>query len=431
MTKGEKASRLLALDGLRGVAAVVVLFGHARLVYIENIPNSLIHAPGFRHASMMIGTFGATAVWLFFILSGFVLARMWLNAPEMDYGRYVLRRLVRLYVPVWGSVVLTVLTMLIIPRDGTGLGVWVQSHAEKLETWRVVADLTLLAGTGSNNTPLWSLRWEVLFSLLLIVYIAACRMVPPWIAAAGCLLLSAIGGASGSQLLLYMPMFGIGVAFAFAWGQIESWRDRWHTTTSRLRGGAPVAAVATVMLAVGLQFVPVLLGNLGLGAVPFVTPFITTACRLASVAAIIVIVGTSVTVGRAFSARPVLWLGLVSFSLYLTHEIVLLAFVYPTGANTIALLIAVAVCFPVAWIFYRLVEAPAHTWSRRVGLPIAESALEHPDEDPLSVGAQPTCPHCAVAMRPAADADECPSCGHREPWAPASRPSDPPGIIDL
>jgi hypothetical protein len=34
-------------------------------------------------------------------------------------------------------------------------------------------------------------------------------------------------------------------------------------------------------------------------------------------------------------------------------------------------------------------------------------------------------------MRPDQNADVCPECGHREPWAPASRPSDPPGIIDL
>lgn len=51
--------------------------------------------------------------------------------------------------------------------------------------------------------------------------------------------------------------------------------------------------------------------------------------------------------------------------------------------------------------------------------------------DPLELGAQPQCPDCGIVMRPDGDGDACPSCGHREPWEAVSRPSDPPGIIDL
>lgn len=43
--------------------------------------------------------------------------------------------------------------------------------------------------------------------------------------------------------------------------------------------------------------------------------------------------------------------------------------------------------------------------------------------------AQPRCPRCQVLMRPAGEGDECPSCGHREPWVDATHPGrEAPGI---
>ncbi|KAB1867359.1 acyltransferase [Microbacterium algeriense] len=357
-------SRIRSLDGLRGVAAVGVLLGHARLVYMQNDPKPWVYMPGVRHLLDALGAWGATAVWLFFVLSGFVLALSFRNSPRTDYGVYVLRRLARLYLPVWGAVLLALVSMLFISRDVDGLGTWVGAHPPTPTPWGVIADLTLLSGTGSNVTPLWSLRWEIFFSLLLIAYIAAARSIRPGILLAVCAMLSTVGGIYENALLLYMPMFGIGVGFAFAWPTIERWATALRERLSPLLGGA--LAVAALVAVMGAQLAPNLLPKLGVTS-SIALPAMTTLTRLVSVSLIVVLVGTSVTIGRAFSSRMILWLGMISFSLYLTHETVLLGFVYSTAANPVALAGAVALCFPVAWLFYRAVEKPAHAFAKRIG----------------------------------------------------------------
>lgn len=356
--------RIRALDGLRGVAAVGVVIGHARLVYLQNGPDSWVYFPGARHALALVGTWGATAVWLFFVLSGFVLALAFRNAPETDYGIYVLRRLARLYLPVWGAVFLALVSMIFISRDVDGLGSWVGAHPAFPTPWGVIADLTLLSGTGSNVTPLWSLRWEIFFSLLLVAYIAAARNVRPALMILGCAALSVVGGIYENALLLYMPMFGIGVGFAFAWPTFEKWASMLRKRLGRAAGGT--LAVGSLLIVAAAQLAPSLLPKFGI-ATPILLTGVNTFTRLASVSILVVLVGTSLTIGRVFSARPILWLGLISFSLYLTHETVLLALVYPTRADAVALIVAILLCFPTAWLFYTLVERPAHSLAKLIG----------------------------------------------------------------
>lgn len=358
------SSRIKALDGLRGVAAVGVVIGHARLVYLQNGPESWIYLPGVRHGFDAIGTWGATAVWLFFVLSGFVLALSFKNTPTVDYGVYVLRRLVRLYLPVWGAVLLALVSMIFISRDVDGLGSWVAAHPAQPTLWGVIADFTLLSGTGSNVTPLWSLRWEIFFSLLLIVYVAAARSIPPALLITVSLTLSIVGGIAENALLLYMPMFGIGVGFAFAWPTFERWAATLRSRFNPAVGGS--LAVAALLAVAVSQLAPAWLSKFGMASLAL--PGVTTATRLISVSLIVVLVGTSVAIGRVFTSRLILWLGMVSFSLYLTHETVLLGVVYSTAANPVWLLFAVALCFPIAWLFYKLVESPAHVFAKRIGV---------------------------------------------------------------
>lgn len=360
----EYARRIKSLDGLRGVAALGVVLGHARLVYLQNTPGAWVDMPGIRQLIDLIGVWGSTAVWLFFVLSGFVLALSFQRADGLDYGVYIMRRLARLYLPVWGAVLFALGTMVFVSRDVAGLGDWVSAHPTSPTPWGVIADVTLLSGTGSNVTPLWSLRWEVLFSLLLVVYIAAARRVRPGWLIAACLVLSTVGGIYQSPVLLYMPMFGIGVGFALAWRSFQRRADAFRNALKAPIRRILVATVVVVLAAA--QAAPALLVKAGVTS-SIVVPGVTTVTRLISVSLIIVIIGTSLSMSRAFASPVILWFGTISFSLYLTHETVLLAMVYSTRANTFALAAAVALCIPVAWGFYKAVEAPAHKLARRIG----------------------------------------------------------------
>lgn len=70
---------------------------------------------------------------------------------------------------------------------------------------------------------------------------------------------------------------------------------------------------------------------------------------------------------RAMAWRPLLWLGLVSYSFYLYHLVVILKFEeWFGGAGWIPVAAAsLAVSALVAWTSYRLVEAPGIGWGRR------------------------------------------------------------------
>ena len=130
---------------------------------------------------------------------------------------YYPRRLVRLYVPVWASIVLAVALHAVASSGEVRGSSWIRERADVPlgQAWH---DAALLDGTGLLNSPLWSLRWEVVFSLALPLYLLALRRrsrlsealaVTTLIAAIG------VGTVTGSHALRYLPVFGIGVLLAY------------------------------------------------------------------------------------------------------------------------------------------------------------------------------------------------------------------------
>jgi peptidoglycan/LPS O-acetylase OafA/YrhL len=100
------APRLRALDGLRGIAALGVLVWHV----LDRVAHDVV-APATA-ASPLIANLGKYGVSLFFVLSGFLLARpllAWLlgERARPDFARYLRARVLRI-VPAWLLVVAVV-----------------------------------------------------------------------------------------------------------------------------------------------------------------------------------------------------------------------------------------------------------------------------------------------------------------------------------
>ena len=76
------------------------------------------------------------------------------------------------------------------------------------------------------------------------------------------------------------------------------------------------------------------------------------------------------------TSAPLLWLGTISYSLYLTHWIVLEA-LGPWGILAVP---------PVAWATWRWVERPSVRWSRRVGQPGPHARIDA--RSPLHIAAR-------------------------------------------
>lgn len=244
-----QSSRMPALDGLRGVVAVVVVVHHLLLVLPAVSDLVDVDGTGAVDASAWSAQWwltrtplrlvwaGSEAVLLFFVLSGLVLTLPVLRGwSRRDWFAYYPRRLVRLYLPVWASVVLALGPALLVTRDEGAESGWLAIHRPP-SLRALFFDTTLLFGTSNLNSPLWSLRWEIWFSLLLPVAVGlalllrAARWWPVAVvglaAASAAAQLPAVGAALPGGgllqgLLVHMPVFGIGIVLACALPRVRA-----------------------------------------------------------------------------------------------------------------------------------------------------------------------------------------------------------------
>ncbi|MCS5716030.1 acyltransferase [Herbiconiux sp. CPCC 205716] len=406
------AGRVAALDGLRGLAALAVALGHALLVVRENVVADWLGGSALALTTNGFSIAASHAVWLFFVLSGVVLTKLATRGPPgtFDYGRYTLSRLARLYLPVWAALAFMVVTVLLVRRTSSGFGAWVDGHPTHLDPWALLNDATLLTGTSGALSPLWTLQWEVLFSLLLVLYLAVLQRVPAVLALVMLVACSSLGGVLGNPTLLYLPMFGLGVVLALNWAALARAAAGLDAVVRRRRGGVTVTTVVALALTTEAAFLGWQLTTSPLIAPP-ARSALETVGHLAASMLLILLAGLWPPVRRAFSSRPLQWLGLVSFSLYLVHEPVLLAVVRlavpahdaactlglcppapagfsalpgsaltdgfsalpgsalaDLGAPGIVLMavVAIALSLAVAAAFHRLVERPAHRFAQRL-----------------------------------------------------------------
>lgn len=356
------------------MAALVVLVSHCLItVPVLDRPFGAVHdftSPLWWVAFTPLHTFwdGTSAVYVFFVLSGFVLA-----APLVDgwgtlrsWVGYYPRRVCRLYLPALASLLFALATVAVMARRPSAQAShWVNQHATTPHGLGAAAhDSLLVLGSTSLNSPLWSMRWEVIFSLLLPLFViaaAATRGVPAWVRLAGLLLLVSVGDNGGSGPLQYLPMFAVGVVLSYE-------RKRLADLGSRLRSwqGCLMVVAALLLLSSGWS----------LYVLTSAMPMLTVSALLApslvvgGAALLVFLMGYWQPARSAGDSGPGQWLGKRSFSLYLVHEPVLLVVVYALGAHpnlVITLGIAMPAALLVADLFQRAVEGPSLHLSRRIG----------------------------------------------------------------
>lgn len=354
-------SRYASLDGLRGVAALVVVIHHAMLVspdfagayYDGGVGDSPIRQ-ALTYSPLHVVWAGAEAVVVFFVLSGFVLG-MAMRSPRFDWSGYFPSRLVRLYLPVAGAVLLGYLIIL-LPHDGATSSAWLD-RTKGYPLSDVIRDLTLVGGTSGVISPLWTLRWEVLFSLLLPVMAYAARLIPAWLLGVLCVLLSTLGAWQDVASLQYLPIFGVGIALSKEWRRIAALTERLSPRAAALAW--PVALVAAVLLLTSYWWlVPVLVYS----AANAIGQFLI----LVGASLLLVVCVQWAPLHRVLSGRAVAWLGAISFSLYLVHEPVLILIANLSDSARVTFLVGTPLAIGVAWFFWIVVERPAHRVSRAV-----------------------------------------------------------------
>ena len=252
--------RLRGLDGLRGVAALAVVLSHTSLitpaVSSEYIAAYLGRAQVERDSFTWWATYtplhvlwdGTGAVFVFFVLSGYVLGLPFASHRDVRWIRYYPKRLIRLYLPVWGALVVALASITLVERDfSPAVSWWLRLHPSDFDGAAIWQNLLLLpSGSLALNTVLWTLRYEVMFSLLLPLVVWFCRCLPRWNPVKGVLLLAATGvfytpyGAPDLSFLL--PVFTLGTLLVFE-------RSRLNRLGAQIRGARSAGAIWMVLSA--------------------------------------------------------------------------------------------------------------------------------------------------------------------------------------
>ncbi len=147
--------RLRSIDALRGLGALGVVLFHARGAA------GLHSTDGFARLVSAFLSFGRYGVWLFFVVSGFCIHQRWVRqsqldpAARLDFVSFWKRRLYRLYPPFFVALVIYLVC----------LTVWGGFSWNRITMWRVGRNLFLVnnfdaASAGAINGVFWTLAIE-------------------------------------------------------------------------------------------------------------------------------------------------------------------------------------------------------------------------------------------------------------------------------
>jgi peptidoglycan/LPS O-acetylase OafA/YrhL len=328
--------RLAGLDGLRGLAALYVVFNHVFLRAFPGYPND--NAPFW--AGWFI--YGRFAVLVFIVLSGFSLALSpartgWRLDGIATYARRRARRILPAY---WAALVFSLaVAWLIVPQPRSG----VPDAMSVLVNGLLVQNIV---GAPSPNTAFWSIAVEVqLYILLPVLLLMIRRRGALAMVATVTLVVAAVGivGPHVTRLDTFViesppdlaALFALGIVSAgiVAAGVRRSWPWPWLALAAATPVFAMMAWQGSVWTLDRLYWVDLA-----------IAPAI--ACLLISLAT-----GRPASLLRLLDSRPIRGLGSSSYSLYLTHapiiavvyELVVARWFHPGAA---AFLVSLALVIP-------------------------------------------------------------------------------------
>jgi peptidoglycan/LPS O-acetylase OafA/YrhL len=379
------------LDGLRGLAALVVVACHV----VSTLPGIGSAVRGNRSVGLNTAEAwavfsplhvlwnGTPAVHVFFVLSGFVLVLPFTRPGAVrSWAQYYAKRFLRLYLPAWASLVLAVALIAIIPRSASPLqSPWADMYVIDPSAGQVLKDGLLLLTASTVNTPLWSLKWEVAFSVLLPAYVfIALRWRRLWHVKIGLALLLALAGALlDLDGMSYLPIFAIGAVLGAERERIRELTKSWPRFVWFFVAAAGVFLANAEWISPEQPF-PGVEAAVTVGAVLIVLLFVSC--------------GSAKRLGNTAATQ---WLGRVSFSLYLVHLPIILAGVtlLRSVSLPLALAVSVAASFVAAELFFRYVEQPSHRLSMAAGRAVArrvrrDARVGTPNGPPLRAMAEAT-----------------------------------------
>lgn len=346
--------RFVALDSWRGIAALAVLAYHLA-----------VNGIGVRRGFFAQGWL---AVDFFFVLSGFVISAAYEERLSKGFSirRFMLLRLGRI-LPLHLFVLSIYLAM-----ESARIGLQMAGYPVH-GPFQSELDLRSLALTGAlvqiftypkdlNWSPAsWSIAVEIWLYLLASVAWRALGKAASLGAALVCILTLALLASDYNRwTAIFNPMTARGLA-GFGLGMVcwAVWQRGVH---------ARWAHVPT-HFAVTLEFAAI-----SLVAAVFAVPLPVAVADPIFAFLILIFAADRGAISRLLGTLPFVWIGTLSFSIYLMHLLIVLLIkvtwhdIFPAASPAAVALGGVAafpVTIAVAWVGWRFIESPARNWSRR------------------------------------------------------------------
>jgi peptidoglycan/LPS O-acetylase OafA/YrhL len=323
----QAARENLPLTAIRGIAAAWVVAHHMQPFWFPDAPAALA-------SGLMMGH---TAVDIFFVLSGFILTRVYGPVRFRHVPMFWLRRICRVY-PLHLSV-MAALALSVLAASATGGS----AHAHDWSGFFVVTLLlqSILLNDSPWNPASWSVGVELLCYAIFPLTVRLMGRVP------GLLLAGIAMALVLAEALVLQRYDGV----VFGQGAILRGLVGFHlgAVLCLLLPRLPVRAAPAAALA-GVIGIAV-----GIGAAS------QTTVVLAAAVTIVALDPARGLVARVLSQAPLVWLGRVSFSIYLLHVPLFVALnrVLPHFVGRWAMAAAfVVIMIPLSEAAYQFIEQP-------------------------------------------------------------------------
>lgn len=377
-------NKLIFVEGLRGFAALIVIFQHLVLMYYPTLYTGNPASAHFYNTEfestiaispLNIFYNGNFAVCLFFVLSGFVLSYRYFKSNDLHVlVDYSIKRYFRLLIPVTFSILFVIIilqifkTDLLLLNEKTMSGPWLTGlFSDQPNVMDVIYNIFIDVFINSNNKynpVLWTMGVEFLGSLLLfaslflvhyvkrksllLMIITLCLLLSRYYFYAAFLAGALIcinylnpSKAKGSPLLVNSILIVAGIYFA-------SYPTAWQFIEHSIY--APLS-----VLKIGIMDLSLVTGSV----------------------LIILAISRSVSLQKLFSFGVFRFLGKISFSSYLIHLVILVTlsnrlFMYFEPqmkyhyAFMISAVISISVIFILSWIVYKLIDQKAVILSNQI-----------------------------------------------------------------
>jgi exopolysaccharide production protein ExoZ len=344
--------RIVSVQGLRGLAVVVVI-----LVHLHHTEAKYVGSPGWLGAWNSLGIAGVD---IFLVVSGFVLTYLAIGhfGDSRHVKSYVYARVTRLY-PMY-----ILLTLLLVPVYLVAPTLFNSAEGHQVSLWRsllLVPDVRL---------PLISVAWTLHHELYFYIVLGVMLMFPQrhlplmiltWAAVTTALV---VWGQSvpRAQQGAFERVFFNPINFEFILGMAAAW----HFVHSRRCGALAVGVLAVVWAVVGVGLWVHLTGQWWVSDFWRVWIYGVPATLL-----IWSIVAIELGKGPVFM-RALAWIGDGAYSIYLSHLMVLVVVgrvwqelgLQGSWQNPVFLVVSMGMALFVGyWLFLR-VEAPILRWLR-------------------------------------------------------------------